>query len=50
MLLSGKNAVVTGCLQGIGLATLDAFAAAGANVFACCQYTDDNFISHIEET
>ncbi|MBP2848794.1 SDR family NAD(P)-dependent oxidoreductase [Dickeya oryzae] len=48
MLLSGKNAVVTGCLQGIGLATLDAFAAAGANVFACCRYADEKFLSHIE--
>ncbi|MCO7261280.1 SDR family NAD(P)-dependent oxidoreductase [Dickeya zeae] len=48
MLLSGKTAVVTGCLQGIGLATLDAFAAAGANVFACCQYADDKFLSHVE--
>ncbi|QIZ47633.1 SDR family NAD(P)-dependent oxidoreductase [Dickeya zeae] len=48
MLLSGKTAVVTGCLQGIGLATLDAFAAAGANVFACCQFADEKFLTHIE--
>jgi 3-oxoacyl-[acyl-carrier protein] reductase len=49
MLLKGKTAVVTGCLQGIGRATLDVFAAHGANVFACCQVPSDEFSSHCSE-
>ncbi|MCW2474357.1 MULTISPECIES: SDR family NAD(P)-dependent oxidoreductase [unclassified Symbiopectobacterium] len=43
MLLPGKNAVITGCLQGIGRATLEAFAREGANVYACCQNEDADF-------
>jgi 3-oxoacyl-[acyl-carrier protein] reductase len=43
MLLSGKNAVVTGCLQGIGRAAMEVFAANGADVFACCQFEDEGF-------
>lgn len=43
MLLSGKNAVVTGCLRGIGRKTLEKFAEHGANVWACAQYADDEF-------
>ena len=34
MLLSGKNAVITGCMQGIGMKTMEVFAAEGANVWA----------------
>ena len=49
MLLQDKTAVVTGCLQGIGRATLDLFAAHGANVFACCQIASDEFSSHCSE-
>ena len=49
MLLKGKTAVVTGCLQGIGRATLDLFAAHGANVFACCQAASDEFSGHCAE-
>jgi 3-oxoacyl-[acyl-carrier protein] reductase len=49
MLLKGKNAVVTGCLKGIGLATLDLFARNGANVWACCQYESPEFSGHIKE-
>ncbi|HZK60798.1 MAG TPA: SDR family NAD(P)-dependent oxidoreductase [Anaerovoracaceae bacterium] len=49
MILSGKTAVVTGCLQGIGRATLDVFAQNGANVFACCQYETEEFTNHIKE-
>lgn len=48
-LLAGKNAVVTGCLKGIGRATLDMFALNGANVWACCQYEDAEFVLHIQE-
>ncbi len=48
MLLRGKNAVITGCLQGIGRTTMDVFANNGANIFACCQYEDQEFIKHIQ--
>jgi 3-oxoacyl-[acyl-carrier protein] reductase len=48
-MLSGKTAVITGCLQGIGRATLDLFAENGANLFACCQCEDERFLTHIEE-
>jgi len=43
MLLRGKNAVVTGCLKGIGKKTLETFAEQGANVWACAQYADTDF-------
>ncbi|MDR3038282.1 MAG: SDR family oxidoreductase [Candidatus Adiutrix sp.] len=43
MLLEGKTAVVTGCLQGIGRAILEVFAENGAEVFACCQHEDPSF-------
>jgi 3-oxoacyl-[acyl-carrier protein] reductase len=49
MILSGKTAVITGCLQGIGRATMDVFAQNGANVFACCQYETEEFAEHIRE-
>lgn len=48
MLLAGKNAVITGALQGIGKATVDAFARQGANIFACCQHEDAQFSAEIE--
>ena len=44
-LLIGKNAVITGCLQGIGRATLNMFASNGANVWACSQYPTEEFES-----
>lgn len=47
MLLEGKTAVITGCLQGIGRATLALFAENGANVFACCQTETDEFSQYI---
>lgn len=43
MLLNGKNAVITGCLQGIGKATLEIFAKNGANVWACAFAPNDEF-------
>lgn len=43
MLLKAKTAVITGCLQGIGKATLETFARAGADVFACCQTESAEF-------
>ena len=42
-MLTGKNAVITGTLQGIGKATLEFFASNGANVWACAQRQDDAF-------
>lgn len=49
MLLKGKNAVITGCLKGIGRSTMDLFAANGANIWACCQHEDAEFESHVRE-
>ena len=49
MLLKGKNAVITGCLKGIGRSTLDTFAKNGANVWACCQEKTDEFERHITQ-
>jgi len=43
MLLKGKNVVVTGCLRGIGRATMELFARHGANIWACCQFQDAEF-------
>lgn len=42
-MLSNKNIVVTGCLQGIGKATLEKFAKNGANVFACAYQQNEEF-------
>ncbi len=49
MLLKAKTAVITGCLQGIGKATLETFARAGANVFACCQAETPEFTQFIAQ-
>lgn len=42
-MLTGKNIVVTGCLQGIGKETLKKCAENGANVFACAYREDEEF-------
>lgn len=42
-MLTGKNIVVTGCLQGIGKETMIKFAQNGANVFACAYKQDGEF-------
>lgn len=42
-MVSGKNIVVTGCLQGIGKETLRVLAENGANVFACSYKQTDEF-------
>lgn len=49
MILSGHTAVITGCLQGIGRATLDVFAQNGADIIACCQFETEEFKNHIAE-
>ncbi len=49
MLLKGKNAVITGCLKGIGRSTLGVFAREGANLWACSQNPDPSFESYISE-
>ncbi len=43
MLLSGKNAIITGSAQGIGKVMLETFAANGANVWACARRKTDEF-------
>ena len=48
-MLTGKNAVITGTLQGIGKATLEFFASNGANVWACAQRQDDAFEAYCKE-
>ena len=48
-MLTGKNAVVTGALQGIGRATVDFFASMGANVWACALSPTDEFEVHCKE-
>ena len=46
--MKGKNIILTGCNRGIGLSILDALAANGANIWACCRKCDPDFILHIE--
>ena len=48
-MLTGKNAVITGTLQGIGKATLEYFVSNGANVWACAQYQDEAFEAYCKE-
>jgi 3-oxoacyl-[acyl-carrier protein] reductase len=43
MLLTGKNAVITGCLKGIGRSTLETIAINGSNVWACALAPDEEF-------
>lgn len=48
-MLSGKNIVITGCIQGIGRETLRVFAENGANIFACAYKQQDEFDLHCKE-
>lgn len=48
-LLQGKNVIITGARRGIGRATLDLFAAHGANIWACARQPDRAFEEHIEK-
>ena len=43
MLLNGKNALITGCLKGIGCEAMQGFARQGASIIACCQFRDPLF-------
>ena len=49
MMLSGKTAIITGCLKGIGRCTLDVFAMNGVSVFACAQFYDKEFEEHCKQ-
>jgi 3-oxoacyl-[acyl-carrier protein] reductase len=48
-MLSGKNAVITGCLQGIGKCTVETFARLGANVFACAYNKTEKYEDYLSE-
>lgn len=48
-MVSRKNIVVTGCLQGIGRETLRALAENGANVFACAYKQTKEFEQYCNE-
>lgn len=49
MVLQGKNAVITGCLKGIGRSTLELFAKNNANIWACSQNKDDEFENYCQD-
>lgn len=48
MLLKNKNIIITGCLRGIGMATMDLFAENGANIWACSEKKTNKFEDHIK--
>lgn len=49
MLLKGKNAVITGCLRGIGRTTMEVFAENGADIWACCESKSQEFEDDLVE-
>jgi 3-oxoacyl-[acyl-carrier protein] reductase len=49
-MLSGKNVVVTGALQGIGRETVRCLASLGANIWACAHIIDDEFLDFCAKT
>lgn len=48
-MLTGKNIVVTGCIQGIGKETVKVLAENNANVIACAYKETEEFVSYCEE-
>ena len=42
-MLRNKNAIITGARRGIGRATVEVFAANGANIWACARKQNDEF-------
>lgn len=50
MILEGKNAIVTGARQGIGLAAVKTLAREGANIWACARQPDPEFEAALRET
>lgn len=49
MVLKNKNAIITGCIQGIGKATLEEFAKNGANIWACALEYNEDFESYCKK-
>ena len=49
MILNNKNAIITGCIQGIGKATVEEFAKNGANIWACALEYNDAFETYCKE-
>ena len=47
-MLSGKNIVVSGGLQGIGKETVSFLAQSGCNIWACVHYLTDDFLEFCE--
>ena len=47
MLLKGKNAIITGCNRGIGMAVMRLFAQNGANIWACARKQNDAYETNI---
>lgn len=48
-MLTGKNAIITGCARGIGKRILENFAANGANIWACIRKPNEEFTSFVQE-
>ena len=48
-MLTGKNIVVTGCIQGIGKETVKVLAENNANVIACAYKETEEFVLYCEE-
>jgi 3-oxoacyl-[acyl-carrier protein] reductase len=49
MLLRGKTALITGCLTGIGHASMELFARNGADVWACALRPEEGFEADVKK-